>query len=127
MTSVILQETLSSAGLYSHISDSNSKYRHNAENIEYTETTTDASGNTTVVTMSLADKLRSLTPSNADAVSPSVSYDFTKGGQTIKGELKVKTPNMTQKARQNIDSSIQDFLGNTIMPVISNFIDSTTN
>lgn len=122
MTSVILQETLSSAGLYSHISDSNSKYRHNAENIEYTETVTDASGNTTVVTMSLADKLRSLTPSDVNAVSPSINYNFEKDGSTIKGELKVSTPNMSQESRQNVDSSIQEFLGNTVMPVISEFI-----
>lgn len=56
MTSVILQETLSAAGIYSHLSDSNSKYKHSAENIEYTET--DSNGN--IVTMSVAEKLRIL-------------------------------------------------------------------
>lgn len=60
MNSVVLQETLSAAGLYSHLSDSNSQYKHSAENIEYTETQTDSEGKTTVVTMSLADKIRSL-------------------------------------------------------------------
>ena len=56
MTSVILQETLSAAGIYTHLSDSNSIYKHSAESIEYTET--DSSGN--ISTMSLADKLRQL-------------------------------------------------------------------
>ena len=57
MTSVILQETLSAAGIYTHLSDSNSLYKHNAESIEYTEI--DPNSNTTS-TMSLADKLRQL-------------------------------------------------------------------
>ena len=61
MTSVILQETLSAAGVYSHIADSNSIYKHSAENIEYTETKTDPStGELKTVTTSLAEKLRSL-------------------------------------------------------------------
>lgn len=60
MTSVILQETLSAAGIYTHISDANSKYKHSAENIEYTETVEDGNGNTKIVTMSVAEKLRNL-------------------------------------------------------------------
>lgn len=60
MTSVILQETLSAAGIYTHISDANSRYKHSAENIEYTETVEDGNGNTKVVTMSVAEKLRNL-------------------------------------------------------------------
>lgn len=60
MTSVILQETISAAGLYSHISDTNSIYKHKAENIEYTETVDDGNGNTKIVTMSIAEKLRNL-------------------------------------------------------------------
>ena len=57
MTSVILQETLSAAGIYTHLADSNSVYKHSAENIEYIEV--DASSGTTK-TMSLADKIRQL-------------------------------------------------------------------
>ena len=60
MTSVVLQETLSAAGIYTHIADSNSMFKHNAENIEYTERYVDASGNIEIKTISLADKIRSL-------------------------------------------------------------------
>lgn len=56
MTSVMLQETLSSAGLYSHIADMNSKYKHSSENIQYTET----NGNGDVTTTSIANKIRDL-------------------------------------------------------------------
>ena len=56
MTAVTLQETLSAAGMYTHISDANSLYKHNADNLEYTET--DSLGSTT--TMSIAQKLRML-------------------------------------------------------------------
>jgi hypothetical protein len=61
MTAVVLQETLSAAGVYTHMSDSNSQYKHSAENIEYTETIIDPSTNESkVVTMSLAEKIRSI-------------------------------------------------------------------
>ena len=56
MTSVTLQETLSAAGVYTHVADSNSLYKHNADNMEFTE----IEGETTS-TMSIAQKLRSLT------------------------------------------------------------------
>lgn len=56
MTSVVLQETLSAAGMYTHVSDSNSLYKHNADAIEYTESVGDKT-----VTMNIAQKLRQLT------------------------------------------------------------------
>lgn len=55
MTSVVLQETLSAAGMYSHISDMNSKYKHNAEYIQYTETSENS-----VNVMSIGDKIRQI-------------------------------------------------------------------
>ena len=60
MTAVVLQETMSAAGVYSHLSDSNSTFRHSASNIEYQEVTTDEDGKTTVVEMSLQDKVKQL-------------------------------------------------------------------
>ena len=66
MTSVVLQETLSAAGMYSHISDMNSKYKHNAENIQYTETNENS-----VNVMSIGDKIRQL----ASQITPSQNYD----------------------------------------------------
>jgi len=74
MTAVVLQETLTAAGLYTHLADSNSQYKHSADNIEYTETSTDSSGNTVVNTMSLAEKIRSL---QASAESQTTAIEYT--------------------------------------------------
>lgn len=60
MTAVVLQETMSAAGVYSHIADGNSTFKHLASNIEYQEVTTDETGVTTVVEMSLQDKVKQL-------------------------------------------------------------------
>ena len=62
MTSVVLQETLSAAGIYTHIADSNSMFKHDAKNIEYTETENNG-GVITIKTMSLADKIKALSDS----------------------------------------------------------------
>lgn len=59
MTSVVLQETLSAAGMYSHISDMNSRYKHSAENLQYTSSSIQ-NGNPIVVTKSVAEELRHL-------------------------------------------------------------------
>jgi len=59
MTSVVLQETLSAAGMYTHISDMNSKYKHSAENLQYTSSSIQ-NGNPIVVTKSVAEELRNL-------------------------------------------------------------------
>lgn len=66
LTSVVLQETLSSAGMYSHISDTNSIYKHNADLLQYTETITDSNGKSEIKTMSVADKIRELSKITAD-------------------------------------------------------------
>lgn len=60
MTAVVLQETMSSAGVYTHISDSNSTYRHNAANVEYVEVVKTDEGTTSVTEMSVEDKLKDL-------------------------------------------------------------------
>ncbi len=58
MTAVVLQETMSAAGVYTHMADSNSMYKHSAKTISYTDAATDASSNqTTLVEMSVQDKL----------------------------------------------------------------------
>ena len=60
MTAVVLQETMTAAGVYSHLADSNSTFKHSASNIEYTEVVTDDEGKTTVTEMSLQDKVKQL-------------------------------------------------------------------
>ncbi len=60
MTAVVLQQTMSAAGVYTHLADSNSTYKHTAKNISYTDSVTDASGNTTLTEMSLQDKIEAL-------------------------------------------------------------------
>ena len=58
MTAVVLQETMSAAGVYTHLADSNSTYKHAASNIAYTDSTTDPSTNLTTLTeMSVQNKL----------------------------------------------------------------------
>ena len=60
MTAVVLQQTMSAAGVYTHLADSNSTYKHTSKNISYTDSATDASGNTTLTEMSLQDKIEAL-------------------------------------------------------------------
>lgn len=60
MTAVVLQETMTAAGVYTHLADSNSTFKHSAANIEYTEVVTDETGKTTVTEMSLQDKVKQL-------------------------------------------------------------------
>ena len=60
MTAVVLQETMSAAGVYTHLADGNSKYKHTAKNISYTDSSTDANSKTTLTEMSLQDKVDSL-------------------------------------------------------------------
>jgi hypothetical protein len=115
MTSVILQETLSAAGLYTHISDSNSQYKHNADNIEYTETDVDEAGNANVITMSLADKLRSMS-GNSDATSPAVEFNLQKGDSTYGGKLVIKAPNLSRSDKRLVDSDLRNYINETIYP-----------
>ena len=60
MTAVVLQETMTAAGVYSHLADSNSTFKHSASNIEYIEVTTDDQGKTSVTEMTLQDKVKQL-------------------------------------------------------------------
>ena len=61
LTAVTLQETMSAAGLYTHIADSNSTYKHDANNIAYTETSIDTSTKTySYQEISLQNKLDSI-------------------------------------------------------------------
>ena len=123
MTSVVLQETLSAAGLYTHISDSNSKYKHSADNIEYTETDVDEAGNTNIITMSLADKLRSIS-GRGDNVSPSVEFNLQKGDQTYGGKLVIKAPNLTKEGRKTVDETISNYTNKQIYPFFTKILNS---
>lgn len=60
MTAVVLQEAMTAAGVYSHLADSNSTFKHSASNIEYIEVTTDDQGKTNVTEMTLQDKVKQL-------------------------------------------------------------------
>lgn len=115
MTSVILQETLSAAGLYTHISDSNSQYKHNADNIEYTETDVDDAGNTNVVTMSLADKIRAMS-GNGDTTSPTVEFNLQKDSSTYGGKLVIKAPNLSRADKRLVDSDLRNYINENIYP-----------
>lgn len=56
-TAVVLQNTLSSAGLYTHLSDSSEAFKHSAENISIVVKKTGEHGGTIFETMSLKDFL----------------------------------------------------------------------
>ena len=60
MTAVVLQETMSAAGVYTHLADGNSTYKHTAKNISYTDSSTDENSVTTLTEMSLQDKVDAL-------------------------------------------------------------------
>ena len=67
MTAVVLQETMSAAGVYTHLADGNSKYKHTAKNISYTDSSTDGNSKTTLTEMSLQDKVDALSKLIVDA------------------------------------------------------------
>ena len=123
MTSVVLQETLSAAGLYTHISDSNSQYKHSADNIEYTETDVDEDGNTSVITMSLADKLRSMT-GTSEANSPSVEFNLNSGDKQYGGKLVIKAPNLSKSDKRLVDSDLNNYVNETIYPFFTKTLNS---
>ena len=138
MTSVILQETLSAAGIYTHIADSNSKYKHNSNNIEYDESYTDSSGNTFVNTISLYDKIKTLTQNiqkiasslgltlgNSGSIDgsinfikrePAIKYKYFDGNinQIVEGELTISTTSDDEETNKAIDTKLLD-LSNIIV------------
>lgn len=131
MNSVVLQETLSSAGVYSHLSDGNSQFKHSTDFIEYTETQTDSSGNVSVVTMSLTEKLRSLTAllSGAAEEEPSIEYSVDSptldasntvtGVNTVKGSVRIKMPKDASKGyKEDIQKLFKEQLTNDILPYV---------
>jgi len=59
MTAVVLQQTMSSAGLYTHLADSNDTYKHNADNISATMTQT-VDNKTSIETVTVQEYLRAL-------------------------------------------------------------------
>ena len=67
MTAVVLQETMSAAGVYTHLADGNSTYKHTAKNISYTDSSTDENSVTTLTEMSLQDKVDALSKLIVDA------------------------------------------------------------
>lgn len=123
MTSVVLQETLSAAGLYTHISDNNSRYKHSADNIEYTETTVDSSGNTTVVTMSLAEKIRSMSENNAEN-QPGVNFELQKDSSIYKGHIKILVPTLAKNGKQLLERDLCEYLNTSIYPFMREKLNS---
>ena len=57
MTAVVLQDTMSAAGVYTHLAESNSMYKHTAKTVSYTDIATDDRGQITLVETSVQDKI----------------------------------------------------------------------
>lgn len=60
VTAVVLQQTMSAAGVYSHLNDTTEQYKHSADNIYFQQRITDESGNVSVVTTPVSDTLTSI-------------------------------------------------------------------
>lgn len=126
MTSVVLQETMSAAGVYTHLADGNSKFKHNANNIEYVETSTDSSGNTVVTSMSVADKLKAIIETvntqisgiNTDSNSPSVEYEIGSGTDKFTGRILLRTPALEKAERREANNKLLKFVDSSIYPYI---------
>lgn len=60
VTAVVLQQTMSAAGVYSHLNDTTEQYKHSADNIYFQQRITDENANVTVVTTPVSDTLTSI-------------------------------------------------------------------
>lgn len=89
MTAVVLQETMSAAGVYTHLADGNSTYKHTAKNISYTDSSTDANSNTTLTEMSVQDKIDALSLLLIEA-----KKTFTAEMENIKNTVKTSIDDM---------------------------------
>ena len=131
ITAVTIQETLSAAGVYTHLSDSNAQYKHSAENIEYVEIVTDdESSTTTVSTTSVAEKLRKLTDTirqltgsgenNKPTLDINVPYVEENGEVKNKTySLSTRVPNLSKDDRRALDQNIK----NSTMEILEKFKD----
>ena len=60
VTAVVLQQTMSAAGVYTHLNDTTDQYKHSADNIYFQQRITDDQANVTVVTSPLSDTLTAI-------------------------------------------------------------------
>ena len=66
LTSVVLQETMSAAGVYTHLDDSDDKYKHQADRICVSYRDKNAQDQTKILTVSLKDFLNMMTETIQD-------------------------------------------------------------
>ena len=146
MTAVVLQETLSSAGVYSHMADMNSKYKHSSKNIEYVETISDSStGTSSTNTMPLDEKIKGMmdtirtiattvglvidssgnvstegTGTSAITTTPTLDYSF-KDGSTLSeytGRIEIKAPYLSTDERNAANNTLVSFMNTDLIPYI---------
>ena len=124
MTAVVLQQTLSAAGVYTHLADSNSTYKHTSKNISYTDSVTDASGNTTLTEMSLQDKIEALTRVKEE-ITDAVTKELKKFADQIiilKKLLGYKMPTSGEVTIESGDDP--EYLNGTSITSIYDYINS---
>lgn len=126
IVAVTIQETLSSAGVYTHLSDSNAQYKHAAENIEYVEIITDSStGTTTVSTTSVAEKLRALSneidrlkgTGENDTPAIDLTIPSSTGGASKTYSIKTRIPSLDKSGKVELDTMIK----NSTTEILKNF------
>jgi hypothetical protein len=124
MTAVVLQQTLSAAGVYTHLADSNSTYKHTSKNISYTDSVTDASGNTTLTEMSLQDKIEALTRVKEE-ITDAVTKELKKFADQIIILKKLLGYKMPTSGEVTIESGEDpEYLNGTSITSIYDYINS---
>lgn len=104
MTAIVLQETMSAAGIYTHLNDTNSSYKHISSNISFTDSVTDTStGKTSLTEMSVQEKLTALSNNVSSVKNEYESY--------IKENMELYTKNIIIAI-----NSLKTVLGYTDMP-----------
>lgn len=126
MTAVVLQQTMSAAGVYTHLADSNSTYKHTAKNISYTDSVTDESGSTTLTEMSLQDKIEALNTIKND-VTKAMEAELKKYTDQIIALKKLLGYTFDSEDNLTIESgNTPAYINNTSIKTIVDYIDSKT-
>lgn len=130
LNAVVLQETMSAAGLYSHLSDSNSTYKHAAKTISYTETYDASNNKVTYEDISLQEKISSLSTETNKKLNAIIdSEDLTNKIKNVIdsaiNDLKILSENdISNLINSKLSELLVDYITQTYMQTLSSSIDS---
>lgn len=104
MTAVVLQQTMSAAGVYTHFADGNSTYKHVSKNISYTDSVTDNTGKTSLTEMSVQDKIDALSKV-IETLTATVNIINSRSGNSSQDQQPVQQPTSPADSSTESDSS----------------------